>query len=367
MNTYWLITAGLIVIFAVALLFVFLPWLRKTQKKNLSGPQGIVAILVGSRTPAFVGGVAICLLAVALYFGLSKPTITTPTLSQIAQNGQMAPEHIAMINALSARLEQNPNDGKGWVMLARSYAVLGRFSESVAAYEKATHLIQNNAALLVDYADVLAMANGRSLQGKPQELIQSALKIDPNNSKGLLLSGKAAYQAGDFTHAASDWEKLLQSLPPDSPLAKQISNNIAQARAQEPANRAQPSPTQGEAQPAASNSTQISGVVRLSPALSGKAAPTDTVFVFAKAVSGPPMPIAVIRTQVKDLPHKFILNDSMVMMPAMKLSNFQEVELIAKVSKSGSATPQSGDLRGEVAPVKVGASNIQLVIDNIVP
>jgi cytochrome c-type biogenesis protein CcmH len=206
--------------------------LRKTQKKALATPKGTMAILTGSRTPAIVGGVAISLVAVALYLAWSKPVITTPTPSQMAQNSQMAPEHIVMIKALNARLEQNPNDGKGWSMLARSYAVLGRYSESAAAYEKATNLIQNDATLLVDYADILAMANGKNLQGKPLELIQSALKIDPNNAKGLLLIGKAAYQTGDFTHAVGYWEKLLQSLPPDSPLAKQISDNIAQARAQ---------------------------------------------------------------------------------------------------------------------------------------
>ena len=229
MNTFWLIAAGLIVIIAAALVFVLLPRLRKTQKETLITPKGMKAILTGSRTPIIVGGVAISLFAVALYLAWSKP-VTSP--SQIAQNGPMAPEHIEMIKGLNARLEQNPNDGNGWSMLGRSYAVLGRYSESAAAYEKATNLIQNDAALLVDYADVLGMANGRNLQGKPLELIHSALKIDPNNAKGLLLIRKAAYQAGDFTHAIGYWEKLLQSLPPDSPLAKQISDNIAQARAQ---------------------------------------------------------------------------------------------------------------------------------------
>jgi cytochrome c-type biogenesis protein CcmH len=232
MNTFWLIAAGLIVVIAVALLFVLLPWLRKTQKKAMASPKGMMAILIDSRTPAIVGGVAISLFAVALYLAWSKPVISTPSPSQIAQNSSMAPEHIEMIKGLQARLEQNPNDGKGWSMLARSYAVMGRYNESAAAYEKATNLIQNDAALLVDYADVLAMANGMNLQGKPLELIQSALKIDPNNTKGLLLIGKAAYQAGDFTHAVGYFEKLLQLLPPDSPLAKQISDNIAQARAQ---------------------------------------------------------------------------------------------------------------------------------------
>ncbi|MEO7622731.1 MAG: c-type cytochrome biogenesis protein CcmI, partial [Gallionella sp.] len=93
----------------------------------------------------------------------------------------------------------------------------------------------------------------------------------------------------------------------------------------------------------------------------------DTVFVFAKAMSGPPMPIAVIRAQVKDLPQKFTLNDSMAMMPTMKLSNFKEVAIGAKISKSGNATPQSGDLRGEISAVKIGTNNVQLVIDKVVP
>lgn len=232
MNTFWLIVAGLIVIIAAALVFAVLPGLRKTQLKSLSAPKGMMAIRTGGHTPAIVAGVAISLVAVCLYLAWSKPVITTPSQSQIAQNSQMATEHIEMIKSLKARLDQNPNDGKGWIMLARSYAVLGRFSESAAAYEKATSLIQNNAALLVDYADVLAMANGKSLQGKPTELLQSALNIDPNNTKGLLMSGKAAYQAGDYVRAAGYFEKLLKILPPESPLAKQVSDNLAQVRAQ---------------------------------------------------------------------------------------------------------------------------------------
>lgn len=362
MNTFWLTAAGLIVVIAVALLFVLLPWLRKTQKKTLHEPKGVMVILTGSQAPVIVGGIAISLIAVALYFAWTKPV--TSTAPGMAQNAPMAPEHVEMIKALSARLEQNPNDGKGWAMLARSFAVMGRYNEALPAYEKAANLIQNDPVLLVDYADVLAAVNGKNLQGKPLELIQSALLIDPTNIKGLNLIGTAAFQAGDYTHAVSYWEKLLPLLPPDSPIAKQVNTSIANARAQEA--RSQLLPAQGEAQPA-TGGAQIAGVVSLSPALAGKVAPTDTVFVFAKAASGPPMPIAVIRAQVKDLPQKFILNDSMAMMPTMKLSNFQEVVVGAKISKSGNATPQSGDLRGEVASVKVGTNNVQLVIDKIVP
>ena len=369
MNTFWLIVTGLIAVIGIALLFVWLPWLRKTQQETLRDPKGGVSILTGNQGSVIVGGIAIFLFAIAMYFAWTKPD-TAATTTGIAQNAPMSPEHVEMIKALSARLEQNPNDGKGWAMLARSYAVMGRYNEAVPAYEKAVNLIPNDPVLLVDYADILGVVNGKNLQGKPAELIQKALLLDPVNVKGLNLMGTAAFQGGEYIHAVSYWEKLLQLLPPDSPIAKQVNASISNARAQvgkgEVGKQALSLPAQGEAQ-ANGGGAQISGMVTLSPALAGKAAPTDTVFVFAKAVSGSPMPIAVIRAQVKDLPQKFILDDSMAMMPTMKLSNFQEVAVGAKISKSGNATPQSGDLRGEVPAVKVGTSNVQLVIDKIVP
>lgn len=184
--------------------------------------------------PLIAGGIAIAILivAIALYIMRDKPVTTTPTQTQIAQNGPMAPEHIEMIKGLEERMKQNPNDGKGWTMLARSYATLGRFNESAAAYEKAANLVEKNAALLANYADVLAITNGGNLQGKPLDLIHEALKIDPNNIKALFLSGKAAYQSGDNVHAVGYFEKVLKLLPPDSPLSKQVSKNIAQIRAQ---------------------------------------------------------------------------------------------------------------------------------------
>ena len=362
MSTIWLIAAGLIVVIAAAFVFVLLPWLRKSQQKSQGEPSGVALLLTGRRTPAVVGGIAACLFAVALYLSWSSPSTLSP--NQITQNTPMPPEHLEMIKALSDRLAKNPDDGKGWAMLGRSLAVLGRYGESAAAYEKATKLIPDNAALMAAYAEVLAMSNGQSLQGKPMELIQRAIKIDPNNTRVLFLTGKAAYQAGDYALAIDNWEKLLKLLPADSPQAKQISDNIAHVRTLEKSG--QRPHGQGTAQPA-NGGAEISGMVSLSPALAGKAAPSDTVFIFAKAVSGPSVPIAVIRSQVKDLPQKFVLNDSMVMMPTMKLSNFKEVVISAKVSKSGNATPASGDLRGEVAPVKVGADNVQLVIDKVTP
>jgi cytochrome c-type biogenesis protein CcmH len=359
-NTFWLVAAGLIVVIAAVYLLVLLPKLRKSQQDASVQPDGAMAILTGKQAPLIVGGVAICLFAFALYFALAKPA---PAPTGLIENGQLAPEHVAMIKALSDRLEQNPNDGKGWAMLARSYAVLKRYKEALPAYEKAANLIHDDPVLLVDYADILAAVNGRNLQGKPTELIQSALMLDPTNLKGLNLMGTASYQKGDFTHAIGYWQKILTLVPPESQLAKQVNSNIAIAQNKAAEQGGQPSSAKAQA----ATGAQISVVVKLSPALAGRVSPTDTLFIFAKAVSGPPMPVAVIRAQAKDLPQRFVLNDSLAMMPTMKLSNFKEVTVSAKISKSGNATPQSGDLKGEVGTVKVGTSNVQLVIDKVVP
>ena len=321
-----------------------------------------MVLITGTRGTVIIAGIAICLFAIAIYFAWSGPA--APKSPQTAKEIGMSPEHAAMIKSLSDRLEKNPNDGKGWAMLARSYAVMGQYNDALPAYEKAVNLIPNDPVLLVDYAEILAASNGKNLQGKPAEIIKSALLIDPNNIKGLNLIGIASYQAGDYAHAINYWEKLLKLLPPDSPNANKVNASIAAARDREAEGRQQPAQSKQEQ---AARAAEIGVEVRLSPALQAKVSPNDTLFVYAKAKSGPPMPIAVIRAQAKDLPRKFFLDDTMAMMPSMKLSNFKEVAVTAKISKSGNATSQSGDLQGEVASVKVGDSNVQLTIDKTVP
>jgi len=365
-DIFWLIVAGLIVVIAGTILFVFLPWLRRSQSKKTDNSVEAKSVLTGSRVPAIIASVALFLFSASLYLAWNKSDTSTSSRSEKMQGTTMAPEHVKAINELAARLSRNPEDGKGWGMLARTYAITGRYNEAVDAYEKAAKLIKNDAVLLVDYADVLAMVNGKNMKGKPLELIRQALELDPNNVKGLALIGTSAFQAGDYKQAEKHWSKLLPMLPPDSQLAKQINAGIADAQALA-AGRQTPPKISGEKTQSGNGGAQISGVVKLSPALSDKVALSDTVFVFAKAISGTPMPIAVIRAQVKDLPIKFVLDDSMAMMPTMKLSNHKNVTVSAKISKSGNATPQSGDLKGEISSVKVGADNIQIIIDSVVP
>jgi cytochrome c-type biogenesis protein CcmH len=269
----------------------------------------------------------------------------------------------AMAEKLAARLKDNPDDAQGWGMLARSYAVMGRFADSLPAFKRALELQKDDPILLADYADAMAVANNRSLEGEPMKLVEQALKVDPNNLKALSLAGTAAFDRKDFAGAIRYWEKLVQAAPKDSPFVAQVQASIDEARqlmggkAAPAAQR--PGPDQKATAPSAG---VVSGTVTLAAALAGKAAPGDTVFVFARAAEGSRIPLALVRKQVKDLPIQFTLDDSMAMSPATNLSSVKQVIVGARISKSGNAVPQAGDLQGLSAAVPVGTSGLKIEI-----
>jgi cytochrome c-type biogenesis protein CcmH len=294
-------------------------------------------------------GAAIPLLAAGVYFMVGNPA----TLSQQLEHGATVQQLETMVGRLAARLRESPDDAQGWQLLGRSYAALGRYRESADAYAQAALRAPRDPDLLVDFADVLAMARGRSLQGEPEKLIERALEIDPQNLKGLALAGTVAFERKDYVRAAAYWERMLPLVPPDSEDARMIRQNVAEARSFSGSNETQ--------------ATGLRGTVSLSPKLASKASPDDIVFVFARAAEGPPMPLAVARTRVRDLPYSFRLDDSMAMTPAMKLSAFPRVVVGARVSKSGNATPQPGDLQGASAAVANDAGEVRIVIDKVVP
>jgi len=365
-NLFWLISAVLIAISGLGVLFWWLPILRQNQESSNSNTGGVLAILAGRRGPILVGSVSVILIAIALSLSWNRADTTAFPPNEESQKSKVSPEHAKAIEELAARLKQNPSDGNGWAMLARTYAITGRYTEAVEAYEKAENLMQGNAVLLVDYADVLAMVSGKNMQGKPLDLIRKALEIDPDNIKALALLGTAEFQAGNFSLAEQLWSKLLPKLPPDSQFAKQVSAGIADAHARASEGAAPRNTAENNIQQF-SKSSKISGVVRLEKRFAGKVEPTDTVYIFAKALNGPPMPLAVMKAQASELPLRFVLDDSFAMMPSMKLSDHDNVTISAKISKSGSADQQSGDLKGELSPVKLGAENVELVINRIVP
>jgi cytochrome c-type biogenesis protein CcmH len=302
------------------------------------------------RVAAIAAGIAIPLVAILLYLAVGNPGALAP---QADSHGITRQQIKGMVERLAARMRENPDDATGWVMLGRSYAVLDRYPEAVSAYANAVKRSPPDAQLLADYADALAMAQGRRLRGEPERIIAQALKVDPRNVKALALAGTAAFENHDFKGAIANWRRILEVVPPDSDMAESIRDSITDAE--------KLAGGTAKAHPASAPGA-VSGTVRLAPALAPRAAPADTVFVFARAADGPRMPLAVMRKQVRELPAAFTLDDTMAMAPGMKLSDHPRVIVGARISKSGSPTPQPGDLEGLSAPVKVGDTGVIVVI-----
>ncbi|HEY3025809.1 MAG TPA: c-type cytochrome biogenesis protein CcmI [Pyrinomonadaceae bacterium] len=199
-------------------------------------------VKVGSAGRGLVYGIALAipLVAVALYLTLGNPnaisasgTAPSPAAGPMSPstNGQRSQQQIeANVAALAKRLEQNPGDVQGWMMLARSYSSMERFSDASAAYAKATALKTDDANLWAEYAFATAMANGRSLQGQPLDLINKALQVDPENPKALQLAGSAAFEGKNYQQAIDYWQRVLQKTSPESEVGQAIAERIAEAR-----------------------------------------------------------------------------------------------------------------------------------------
>ena len=334
---------------------------RELERRALEESRGVerqTAPSTGSATRTAIAlGVALPVGAALLYWQLGNPAaIFAP-----ARDGAAAvtPQQIEqMVSDLAARLEKAPDDAAGWALLGRSYFALQRYPQSAAAYARAAALQQDNASLLADYADALAMSQGRRIDGPVIAILERALELDPQQWKALAMAASAAFERKQYEKAAGYWETLRARAPAESEFARLLEANIAEARALGGIESSAAVPPAG---------ASVRGTVSLSPGLAGKADPSDTVFVFARAADGPRQPLAIIRRQVKDLPLEFALDDSQAMTPQAKLSHFADVVISARVSKAAQAAPQSGDLQGASGKVKVGASGVAVVIDSVVP
>lgn len=325
----------------------------------------------GGKSPimAVVLGVTIPLLAVALYALVGTPAALSPAArdTQDAAHSVTLEQINAMIGRLAEKLDANPQDTDGWIMLGRSNAALGRYQDAANAYAKASAQRPRDASLLADYADILGMANGRNLSGEPSAILARALKVDPDNVKALALSGTAAFERKDYRIAVRQWQKAADLVQEDSEFRQSLLGSIAEARghlgqnvattsAAAPASTAN-SPSRNSAQGAV-----IQGTVRLSAAMAKSANPDDTVYVFARAAQGPRMPLAVIRRKVSELPFSFSLDDTMAMTPDLKLSGFPQVVVVARISASGLANPQKGELEAVSNPVPPTSKGVTLEI-----
>lgn len=299
--------------------------------------------------------------------------------AQTSPHGDRGPQLEQAITMLAERLKKQPNDVEGWALLGRAYQTTGHADEAVGAFKRAHDLAPTNTALTAEYAQVLVAQSPQHLiEGEPLELLQGVLKADPQNQRALWLLGIRDYQAGRYPEAIARWNTLLALLPAGSEVAQSVQNQIADAEArrdgktppQMPVAAAAPksTPAPATATTADASSPSLTVKVALDPKLADKLDKDATLFVFARAASGPPMPLAIQRLKAGALPTTVTLDDSMGMMPAMKLSKFPQVVVGARVSRSGNAMPQSGDLQTLSAPLDVHRKEpIVLTIDQQVP
>lgn len=309
---------------------------------------------------AILGSGAIAFLAFQLFLqptandAAGRPPLAAhdAAASPHSEGGSME-ERVA---TLAARLRDNPADGEGWAMLGRSHAALNRFAEAATAFERAMTLLADDANLLVDYADALAASRNGDLRGEPEKLIRRALSLDPGHVKGLALAGTAAFNRQDFKAAVGHWQRALAVVPPDSGFVPTLRNGIADAesRLRKPA--------------AARQGVVIGGKVSLDPALRDQVGPDDTVFVLVRAADGGKMPLAALRTTVRELPADFAFNDDAAMVPGgRRLSDYPRLLVVARLSRSGEATPRPGDYEGEAGPVAPGRGDVRVSIKRPLP
>ena len=339
----------------------------KTTDQPVKSPRNPAKVL------AITLAVLLPLLSVPLYITLGNIDALSPQEAIVADADGIirSEEGLQKLEKKLKRIPKSPND---WWTLARSYTELKRFSDAVRAYQQLVNLVPGEAQLWANYADVYAMAHGQTLQNpEVTKLLAKALELDANNGTALAMSGSAAMDRNDYFAAITYWQKLVEQMEPDSQELQMYQGGIKRARellAAQPGGKeklAKLSAGKAPEKAAANPATAITGKVSLSPALAGKVSPTDIVFILARAAQGPKMPLAVLRKQVKDLPLKFSLDDSMAMQPQLKLSGFDQVVVVARVSKSGTPMAQPGDLEGLTGAVKPGVKGLNIVIDSVVP
>ena len=331
---------------------------------------------------SWAAGVAVLvpLLAFGLYAKLGSPDAAKLAAAGTQDAPAVSDKQIlGMVDSLAEKMKDNPDDAQGWALLGRSQRVLERWPQAAQAFERANQLSPNDAQLLADYADVLAMTQQGSLNGKPFDLILQALKADPENRKALALAGSAEMNRRNFGPALGYWERLQKLLPAGSEDQRQVTATIEEIRQAQPQDggafpgppgRATPAApaVQNPASSAGTAAMNLSGKVTITPELAKQVALTDTVFIYARSAQqgGPKMPLAILRVQAKELPREFELTDSMAMAPNFKLSGFAQVVVEARVSKSGNASPQSGDFQGASGIIKPGARGVSIVIDRVI-
>ena len=314
-----------VVMSLVAITFVIWPLLKDLPGKTL---------LVGTSIVLITGSVA------GLYYAVGSPNVPS--------GASQAPDVNQMVASLAARLQQQPDDVDGWVMLGRSYMTLGNYSEAARAYDRAVQLESaQNAQTLVALGVALVEGNQRQITPRAVSMFENALAIEPNNPEALFWGGISAYQSGNPSLAADRWELLLGTNPPEQ-VRDVLQERIAEWR--------------GEPPPATTPSTVVVAAVSLSANARAELPADATIFIIARDPAQPSPPIAVTRRLLSELPFAVELGDQESMIPGRNLSAFAEFEMIARASVSGNPIAQTGDWFGSTIVRPAESAQVSLSI-----
>ena len=307
---------------------------------------------------AVVLAVALPLGSMGMYMWVGQPEALNPLALKTPD--QVDPKDLAkMAQTLAEKQKDKPDNLQGWVMLGRTYRTLENFDAALRAYDSALKLSADDD-LKLERIEVIAMQRQGQFEGEPWNVIREILQRDPQHFGALLTAGSASYAEGKFADALKYWEQARKPLDANNPDLEGLESAIATVR-----ERLGMPPA--KATVAAISGLNVTGQVNLSAALKSKASPNDVVFIYATPANGDRMPLAIFKTTVSQLPFNFTLDDSTAMAPDRKLSAAGEVMVKVRVSKSGNAMPQSGDLSGSLGPVKVGAKGLKLEIKDQIP
>jgi cytochrome c-type biogenesis protein CcmH len=280
----------------------------------------------------------------------------------VAATGEANQPSVAeMVARLEQRLREQPDDVRGWLMLGRSYAIMNRNEDARAALAQALERAPEDSEVMMSYAEVLTTINEGSMEGEPIALVDRVLAVEPGNIRALWMAGVHALNQGIPSQALASWQKILDSGKLDVTASAQVTqamdslrSAVAQAQGSGSGNR--------QDKPAGKAAVQVH--VSLSPELRARVTGTETLFVFARASNGPPMPVAAQRLSAAQMPITVVLDDSNSMAPEMALSRFDTVVVTARISRAGTPRAAPGDLQGISAEIATrGAGPVQLVID----
>ncbi len=346
--------------------------------EDTEGEEAVATVQPASaRAAAVAVALLLPLLSVGIYMKLGSPQYIEMSGAPGAQSphamtaGGKTPTMAELLVGLEERVKQAPDDPEGWFMLGRVYQSMQRYPDAVKAYEELRKLTDDHPQALIALADALAMVQGGKLSGRPYDLVRQALDKEPEDPTALWLAGQGAMEAADYQNAIYYWRQAEAGLADKPDYVQELRTLIRQAKevaAKAGVSIEDPGSSIAETPQPAAAGPGIALSVSLAPALKDQVKPGDRLFIFAKQVQGPPMPVAAVRITAGDLPARLVLDDSSMLQQGSKLADYKQLKIAARIAKGSQPMAASGDLQSEEVIVSVAEGTpVELVIDQVVP